>query len=938
MATAPFNLTPEQLARQRIDMLLEAAGWAVQSKNKINLAAAQGVAIREYGTGIGPADYVLFVDRKPVGVIEAKRGEEAFHLTTVEDQSTGYAQAKLKRLNNDPLPFVYESTGEVTTFTDARDPKPRSRRVFAFHQPETLAAWLKESRTLRARLHDIPRLTPGPSPEERGVGGGLRDCQVQAITNLEQSFREARPKALIQMATGSGKTFTAITAIYRLLKFAKGRRVLFLVDTKNLGEQAEQEFRIFRPQDDNRLFTELYGVTRLTSSYIPGDSQVYISTIQRLYAILKGEDLDERDEEESGESKSWRPKEPLPVVYNEKVPPEFFDFIVIDECHRSIYNLWKQVLDYFDAFQIGLTATPDNRTFGYFNQNLVSDYGYKRAVEDGVLVPYNVFEIGTKVTREGGLLPIGEAVYSREKLTRKEFWLQLDEDVAYTGRQLDDKVVNPSTIRLIAKTVKENLPAMFPDRIGADGDFEIPKMLVFAKSDSHADDIIRIFREEWGEENKFCKKITYRSEEDPKSVLQQFRNEYYPRIAVTVDMIATGTDIRPLEVLLFMRDVKSRSYYEQMKGRGTRTCSLEELRTKGTPAAKFTKDHFVIIDAIGVEKSHKTDSRPLERKPGLSLKALLEGVHMGATDADMLSTLADRLIRLDKRMNDRERSGFTEKTGLTMPQVARQLLGAHDPDTIELLSQQSKAVSQEPSEQEAAFQQAHAAIIDAATAPFNDYAVRDYLVEVKRLHDQIIDYLNRDEILSMGWLKDTEDTARATVAEFTAWMEAHKEEITALQIFYSQPYGRRSLTYKMIRELAEALRHSKPGLAPMAVWQAYEKLEKVSGQPRNELTALVSLLRRVTGPDTVLTAWDKSVDLLFQEWVFRQQAGALKYSEEQMAWLRMIKDYVASSFHIEQDDFELPPFNAAGGLGKMWQLFGDRTDALIDELNKILAA
>lgn len=381
------NQNPEQIARDTIDAMLTTAGWAVQSKNKANLAAAQGVAIREYGTDIGPVDYVLFVDRKPVGVIEAKREEAGHQLTTVEDQSTGYAQAKLKRLNNDPLPFIYESTGEVTTFTDARDPKPRSRRVFAFHQPQTLAAWLKENQTLRVRLYDLPPLDSLPLGEGRGGAGALRDCQVQAITNLEQSFREARPKALIQMATGSGKTFTAITAIYRLLKFAKGKRVLFLVDTKNLGEQAEQEFRMFRPQDDNRLFTELYGVTRLTSSYIPGDSQVYISTIQRLYAILKGEDLDERDEEESTESKAWRVKAPLPVVYNAQVPPEFFDFIVIDECHRSIYNFWKQVLDYFDAFQIGLTATPDNRTFGYFDQNQVSDYGYKRAVEDGVLVP-----------------------------------------------------------------------------------------------------------------------------------------------------------------------------------------------------------------------------------------------------------------------------------------------------------------------------------------------------------------------------------------------------------------------------------------------------------------------------------------------------------------------------------------------------------------------
>ncbi|RYZ78950.1 MAG: DEAD/DEAH box helicase, partial [Proteobacteria bacterium] len=386
-----------------------------------------------------PADYILFVNRKPVGLIEAKREEEGVRLTTVEEQSTEYASAKLKYINNDPLPFVYESTGELTRFTDYRDPKPRSRPVFTFHRPQTFELWMRESKTLRARVHDIPPLT----------SEGLRDCQVTAITNLEKSFRENRPKALVQMATGSGKTFTAITSIYRLLKFAKAKRILFLVNTKNLGEQAEQEFKKFEPQDDNRLFPELYGVTRLSSSFISPDSQVYISTIQRLYSILKGTELDERDEEEDPAEKKWKPKEPMPVVYNQKVPMEFFDFIVIDECHQSIYNLWKQVLDYFDAFQIGLTATPDNRTFGYFDRNIVSDYGYKKAVEDGVLVPYNVFEIETKITKGGSKISIGEYIGQREKLTRKEFWNKLDEDVEYSQKQLDDKLVNPNQITLI---------------------------------------------------------------------------------------------------------------------------------------------------------------------------------------------------------------------------------------------------------------------------------------------------------------------------------------------------------------------------------------------------------------------------------------------------------------------------------------------------------
>ena len=925
-----LNQNPEQLARDHIDTQLRACGWVIQDKTKVNLSESLGVAVREYLTNVGPADYVLFVDKKPVGVIEAKRSEEGVRLTSVEDQTGDYAAAKLKHLKNEPLRFLYESTGEVTRFTDARDPKPRSRLIFSFHRPETFQKWIKEEKTLRARLNDIPPLQPD----------GLRDCQVTAISNLEHSFREGRPKALIQMATGSGKTFTAITFIYRLLKFAKAKRILFLVDTKNLGEQAEQEFRRFEPQDDNRLFPELYGVTRLSSSFIPGDSQVYISTIQRLYSILKDTELDEREEEDNPNEK-WIPKEPLPVVYSERTPLEFFDFIIIDECHRSIYNLWKQVLDYFDAFQIGLSATPDNRTFGYFNQNLVCDYGYRKAVEDGVLVPYNVFEIVTKITKEGAALELGEYVGTREKQTRKQFWNTLDETVEYNAKQLDNDVVNVNQIRLIVQAVRDQLPAMFPDRIGVDGVFETPKMLVFAKSDSHADDIIQIIREEFAEENKFCKKITYRSEEDPKSVLQQFRNQYYPRIAVTVDMIATGTDIRPLEVLLFMRDVKSRSYYEQMKGRGTRTCSLEELRTTGTPAAKFTKDHFVIIDAIGVERSQKTDSRPLEKKPGVSLKEVLEAVAVGNTDEDLLSTLANRLIRMEKQINDGERKTFAEHAqGKTIPQVVKLLLNAHDPDTLENLRLEiaNTMPGASPQDLQTALAAEHATLLEAAVGVFHNPELRKFVVDVRKKYDQIIDHINPDEIVEIGWVKDNKAGAEALVNEFRAWIEAHKTEITALQIFYGQPYQRRDLSFKMIKDLAETLKTARPSFAPLQVWRAWEQLEKANGHPKHELMALVSLIRRILGNDETLTAYDKTVDKNFQEWVFRKQAGSVKFSEEQMQWLRMIKDYVATSFHLDRDDFDLSPFNAYGRLGKMYQLFGADTEELIVELNEVLAA
>jgi type I restriction enzyme, R subunit len=416
---------------------------------------------------------------------------------------------------------------------------------------------------------------------------------------------------------------------------------------------------------------------------------------------------------------------------------------------------------------------------------------------------------------------------------------------------------------------------------------------------------------------------------------------YYPRIAVTVDMIATGTDIRPLEVLLFMRDVKSRSYYEQMKGRGTRTCTLDELRSTGTPAAKFTKDHFVIIDAIGVEKSQKTDSRPLEKKPSLSLKEVLEGIAMGNKDEEMLSTLANRLIRLDKQINDKEKITFAEKAGgKTINSVVKDLLNAYDADTVEGIRQKvaGENPGASPEQINSLFTIHHSQLIEDATALINNYDLRNYIIDVRKKYDQFIDHINPDEIIKSGWVADNKAAAENLVHDFRQWIEEHKTEITALQIFYAQPFRRRELSYKAIKDLAEAMKTAKPLLAPMHIWKAYEQLEKVTGQPKNELMALISLVRKVLGIDGTLTSFDKTVDKNFQDWIFKKQAGTLKYTEEQVQWLRMIKDYIAASFHVDREDFELDPFNKKGGLGKMWQLFGEETDSLIDELNESLVA
>ena len=936
-----MNQNPEQIARDKIDQMLIESGWLVQSKDKVNLSAGIGIALRETNTESGSADYILFVHSKAVGVIEAKAEDLGYKLLQVEEQSVRYSKDAIKIgkfMLESEKPFVYESTGTVTRFTDYRDPKPRGRNVFWFHKPETIAEWIKKGPSLRERLLSMPALDPT----------GLRPAQIVAVENLETSFKNNRPKALIQMATGAGKTFTAATFVYRLLKHVDAKRILFVVDTKNLGEQAEQEFMTFQPNDDNRKFTELYNVQRLTSSYIASDSQVCISTIQRLYSILKGEELDESAELENPEESSWMQqqmskKKAVPVDYTPKVPIEQFDFIVIDECHRSIYNLWKQVLDYFDASLIGLTATPDKRTFGFFNENVVSQYTYEESVTDGVNVPYDVYTIETEISQKGDTIKAGWFIDRRDKLTRAKRWQQEDEDTEYKRNDLDKKVVNPSQIRNIIREYKRALKTeIYPNRFDKDGEYEVPKTLVFAKTDSHADDIIKIIREEFDEGNDFCKKVTYKADEDPKSVLNRFRNSYHPRIAVTVDMIATGTDVKPLEVLLFMRDVKSVNYFEQMKGRGTRTINNDTFQ-KVSRTAK-SKTHFVIVDAIGATKSKKTDSRPLERKPTVPMKDLLGAISMGIADEDLFLSLSNRLIRLEKQITENEKDGVLKFSGgKNLKQITKELITAYDQDEIDNRAQieidKIPVQDRTPALIEEAKKTAQAELVMQAASTFNG-ELNNYLDNVRREHEQIIDSRNLDTVTKSEWDTTSIDKATAIVKDFNEYLELHKDEIKALSIFYNQPYNRREITFKMIKDVFDKLVLEQPLLAPDYVWNAYAALEDVkSEQPKDELTALVSLIRRACGIDSELKAFDKTIDENFKKWIFKQNAGQHnRFTNEQMDWLRMIKDHVVSSYHIELDDLDYTPFDSQGGKGKMFKLFGNEMNDIINELNEVLAA
>ena len=922
---------PEDQARKDIDAMLEKAGWQVQSMDELNLRAGQGVAVREFPTDEGPVDYLLFVDREAAGVLEAK--PEGMTLGGVAEQSGKYSAGLPEDIPHvqRPLPLAYESTGVETYFRDLRDPQPRSRPVFGFHTPASLSERLGQENTLRARLQDMPPLKQGR----------LYDCQFEAIQGLETSLSEGRPRSLIQMATGSGKTFTAVTESYRLLEHAKAKRVLFLVDRTNLGRQTEKEFQQYEVAGTGRKFTELYNTQLLTSRAVDPVSDVCISTIQRVYSMLCGEELPEEDEEESlyETTPSGRTRE---VVYNPDVPPETFDFIIVDECHRSIYNLWRQVLEYFDAFLIGLTATPSKQTFGFFNQNLVTEYPHERAVADGVNVGYDVYRIKTEISEEGSRVEAGRQVVKREKKTRRERIEELDEDLEYQSTQLDRSVTAKDQIRTVVQTFRDKIRTeIFPGRE------QVPKTLIFAKDDNHAEEILHIVREEFGRGNEFCKKITYKTSADPEELIKQFRNSPMPRIAVSVDMISTGTDIKPLEVLLFMRDVKSSVYFDQMKGRGTRTIDSTQLQAvSGEDARK--KTHFVLVDAVGVTETDKTDTKPLERKPSISFEKLLKNMALGIVDEESCQSLANRLSRLDRALGAKDRAEINEalhdeaeSSGHEVTDLRRltnRLMDAADPDKQQERAEE-RGDGEAPTDED--LEAATEELLDEATRPLSNPDVRNTIMEVRRRTYITIDEISQDRVIEVGPAEIGQSQAQRVVSSFEEYIREHQDEITALQIFYNQPYGQRHLTLAQIKELAEAIESPPLQLTPETLWNAYAQLEKdkVKGAgERRLLTDIISLVRHAMNEDEELAPFHEDVEARFYEWLNRQDRQQ-RFSREQLEWLELIKEHLAANLTVEREDLQYAPFDEKGGERKAVRLFGrDQLNDIITELNEVVVA
>lgn len=906
------SATPEARARQKIDAMLLAAGWIVQNRADVNLHAGQGVAVREVPTLTGPADYLLFVDGRACGALEAK--PEGYTLSGVAAQGEDYTKAAPTGYPNwgNPLPFVYVSTGTETQFQDARDPLPRPRAVFAVHRPETLRRTLDIGTSLRHRLASLPPLD----------ATRLRDCQAEAINGLEASLAAGRPRALVQMATGAGKTYTACALTHRLLTHGRAQRVLFLVDRSNLGKQAVGEFANYRPPGGTRLFAEEYGVQHLAGRTIDPAASVVVSTVQRLYAALRGEDIDEEEDERGGFERP-EANAAAPVAYSAAIPPETFDLVIVDECHRSIYGTWRQVLDYFDAFTVGLTATPGRHTLAFFGQNMVSQYPFERSVADGVNVDFEVWRVRTEVGERGGTVPAGYTVPHRDKQTRRVRFAELDDDLPYLPPQLNRSVEVPNQIRTVLEAYRDALPTqLFPGRD------EVPKTLIFCQSDSHAETVTAIAREVFDADARFAQKITYRATGTGQELIQAFRLDPFFRIATTVDMVATGTDIRPLEVVMFLRDVRSAQYFEQMRGHGSRTILASDLQ-RVTPSAA-AKDRFLLVDAVGVSESCKTPSEPLERERTVSLEALLERVGFNHTDEDTCATLAGRLARLDRKLPPAAQAEIAAiGNGATLPALARALVDAINPDRVA-----EHAAATGTTEEAAGAELRAAACRPLAANP----PLRRRIAELQRESEIVVDELTPDRVLSADF-----DIRRATetTGRFRDFLEEERDRLVALTILYNRPHTARRLTYAMLQELRAAMARPPWQLNDRSVWECYRRLHGGKTRPGTSLlTDLVGLVRYAIGARDVLEPLGPDINRRFELWLGREKRAGRDYSEAQLDWLRLMRDWVANNVEVTIDDLrDASDFTSRGGTHRARQLFGaDRLPALLDELTDTLVA
>lgn len=857
-------MTPEERARVKIDQMFEDAGWQVVDRDFYS-PTITAAAIREgLLKGNHEADYFLFINGKAIGVLEAKRKEVDVSSSKVCEQTAMYVCGvpEYYQTWQRPLPFGYQSNGEETYFRDFRDKDGSLKLLNRIHTPKELTKMMG----IEAPYAGLPTLKKK----------GLRDCQFEAITELEKSFRAGQNKALMVLATGSGKTYTACLASYRFLAYTPMRRILFLVDRNNLGKQAEGEFGMFRLTETGDPFNTIFTVNRLKSAKIPSDSNVVISTIQRLFSLLKGEDITDTDDEDDDNDTI------VELPENPTLPKDFFDVIIIDECHRSIYGNWKKVLDYFTtAKMIGLTATPVPETMAFFNNNRIVNYTLEKSIVDGVNVDCRIYRIKTEITENGGAIRQGDKLRVETRYTGKVETVNQKETKQYSKEELNRSVINPAQIKLILETYRDSVyTEMFTDPQREPNMDYLPKTLIFALNEAHATNIMNIAKEVFGhtgENDPFVQKITY-SAGDSNELIRRFRNDKEFRIAVTCTLVATGTDVKPLEVVMFMRDVQSLPLYVQMKGRGVRTIGDEQLRNV-TPNA-FSKDCFYLVDAVGVTEHEMyipSVSSEEEQKETVSFKILLELITHGNVTDTYLRMLASRLARIYNKCDDEQRKKFTDLALLDMKELSSAIFTAIDQQLLPPFED----INQPNSERKC-----------LVGCVVNHPEVRQYLLTLNAGFVEIL-MPGEDNLISKGFsIEDAKDTTES----FEKYCNEHRDDIEALRIIWNN--DGEPLTYAVLKDLENKLKMANNRFSASRLWNSYSLItprdvrKHSTKEERSAMTNIIQLVRYAFHQIEKLDSVYATAQQYFNLWCGQRNN---EKTPKQIDVMRQVVDYVASN-------------------------------------------
>lgn len=701
----------------------------------------------------------------------------------------------------------------------------------------------------------------------------MRDCQYEAITELENSFRAGQNRALIVLATGAGKTYTACLAAYRFLAYTPMKRILFLVDRNNLGKQAEGEFGMFRLTENGDPFNTIYTVNRLKSNKVPSDSNVVISTIQRLFSLLTGQEIVDNDDDDEDTTTGE-----VQLTDNLQLPPDFFDIIIIDECHRSIYGNWRRVLDYFSTAKlIGLTATPVPETMAFFNNNRVVNYTLERSIIDGVNVDSRVYRIKTQATENGGAILKGDKLKRETRYTGKVEIIKNEETRNYTKEELNRSIINPAQIKLVLETYRDAVyTEMFIDPQREPIMDYLPKTLIFALNENHATNIVRIAKEVFGRtDDKFVQKITY-SSGDSNELIRQFRNDKEFRIAVTCTLVATGTDVKPLEVVIFMRDVASAPLYIQMKGRGVRTIGDDQLRNV-TPNA-FSKDCYFLVDAVGVTEHDHTVSGPSDdTSQTITLKRLLELLTHGNVKDEYLRLIASKLSRIYSKANQKQREKFMDLAHADMREISSNIFDALEkgilPPYISI---------DEPNNERKGL------VIPLTHHP----EARQYLLI---LAAGFIEALQpgEDTLISKGF---SQEEATEVTTAFEEYCKENRDDIEALRMIYNNEGE--PLTYSLLKDLENKLKLANNKFQTSRLWNCYsivnpQSVKKYTTKEEKEaLTNIIQLVRYANHQIDTLESLYPSAQQRFNLWYGQVQRSV---TESQIAIVRQIVDYIASN-------------------------------------------